>query len=284
MNIFNQVSFLQSLMASTSGLAKSLVTYAPVGSIPWRPSQWGSLPTNDLKQLIYMRSNIGVQGNDGNVVQTIPTTITGAGAGENEDPVIGGGGVDYANTKAYFFDAILREDHTTQRRITEHPVQSGANINDYSYQMPARLILEIGMSDAMATLIAGQFGSAPVSGSGLIGAAQSIANTLVGSKITTAQSIYRTLNGGQPSKTKSQNAYDTLLKLQKDGSLLTIQTRLHRYTNMVIEEIGANDDYKTCYGLNAIVHFKEVIICDVVTATENGLEYASGATTAVVGE
>lgn len=61
------------------------------------------------------------------------------------------------NVGGYFFDAVLREEHLQGMRITEHPVQDGANIADHAYMMPAHLSLEVAMSDAMSHLIHSQF-------------------------------------------------------------------------------------------------------------------------------
>src|SRR3972149_4267465 len=63
------------------------------------------------------------------------------------------------NIGGYFFDAFIRQEHRTTRRITEHPVQDGANISDHSYQLPAQLTLEIGMSDAMDAVVNGVWAS-----------------------------------------------------------------------------------------------------------------------------
>lgn len=123
----------------------------------------------------------------------------------------------------YFFDAPLRLSHDTTLRITEHPVQSGVAITDHSYVLPARLSVEIGISDAMDSYMSGQWGEA-----------------------------------------KSVNAYQTLLDLQQTNRmLLTIMTRLNTYDNMVIERIEAPDDFKTKYGLRALVTFREIIVASL---------------------
>lgn len=49
----------------------------------------------------------------------------------------------------YFFDGVLRVEHSSQRRLTQHPVQTGANITDHSFQVPSKLTMEIGVSDSM---------------------------------------------------------------------------------------------------------------------------------------
>ena len=51
-----------------------------------------------------------------------------------------------------YFQAILKEDHNSKLRITEHPVETGANIADHAFLEPQSLSIEIGMSDAAAYL------------------------------------------------------------------------------------------------------------------------------------
>lgn len=125
--------------------------------------------------------------------------------------------------KSYFFDAVIAAQHTTRRQITDHPVQWGAAISDHSYQLPAMLTLEIGMSDAMTSFD------------------------------TTAYSA----TGGQG---KSVNAYQEFVQLQKTGRALVVDTHLKRYENMVIESISAPDNSKTTYSLRCSITFKEIFI------------------------
>ena len=165
---------------------------------PWRPAQWGGLPS-DQEQLVYVKSNIG----------------------------------------GYFFDAIIREEHTSTIRITEHPVQTGANIADHAYNMPAYLVMEIGMSDVMDSLVSGQYADGP---------------------------------------TKSISAYQTLKKLQQARLPLEVLTRLNLYQNMLIEEINAPDDYKTQYGLRCTVRLREIFVVEVAKTTVSARPQASGQT------
>ena len=170
----------------------------PTDQGPWRPPEWKNLPSN-MEQLVYLRANIA---------QKIE-------------------GTDYfpASTLGYFFDAIIREDHASTLRITEHPVQTGANIVDHAYQIPAHLTLEIGMSDAMDSLVLGQWSSEP--------------------------STY--ISG------KSVSAYKKLKELQKSRLPLIVQTRLERYENMLIENISSPVDNSTVFGLKATITFRQII-------------------------
>ena len=84
---------------------------------------------------------------------------------------------------------------------TEHPVQTGASIADHAYIVPARLVLDIGMSDAMDAYFS------PTTWSG--------------------------------SDSKSVAAYQTMLALQFSRIPLTITTKLRTYQNMVIDSARA---------------------------------------------
>ncbi len=169
----------------------------------WRPPQWGGYP-QDQAQLIYLRTSISEQGSYG-----------------------------------YFFDAVIKEEHVSTLKITEHPVQTGANIADHAYLMPGRITMEIGMSDVMDTLVQGQF------------------------------SDY---------KSKSVSAYQTLKRLQADRSRLQIVTRLNTYQDMLLEVLSAPDSHETLYGLKATAVFKEVITVSVSVMRVSKRSQAAGKT------
>lgn len=130
----------------------------------------------------------------------------------------------------YFFDAVLRTNHTTTRTITKHPIQTGAAVADHSYQMPAMVSMDIGMSDAMDSY---SFSSNP-------------------------NDFVYTTNGS-----KSVNAYRAFVDLQKKGVPLTLNTKLNRYSNMIISQITTDDDYTTAMALKCTITFEEVFITDV---------------------
>ena len=123
------------------------------------------------------------------------------------------------------FDAIMRLEHSQSQRITQHPVQNGANITDHSFSLPAQLTLEIGMSDVMDSFIPGQWSA------------------------TYTQ--------------KSVKAYEQLLAWKNSGKPLTIETRLDTYSNMVIAHLSAPDDIKTKYGLRCMATFQQIILATI---------------------
>jgi len=155
--------------------------------------------TSDINQLVYIKTNIG----------------------------------------GFFFDAVLREDHTESVKVTDHPVQTGANISDHAYNMPAKLTMEIGMSDAMDSIVTGQF------------------------------------TGWY---TKSVSAYQMIKQLKEARLPLRVLTRLNLYENMIIEEINTPDDFKTLNGLRCTVTMKEIFVVEVSKTTVSTRVQTTGQT------
>lgn len=122
----------------------------------------------------------------------------------------------------WYFDATLRLDHLEYQRITRHPVQTGANITDHSYAEPARLTLEIGMSDVMQSYIPSQWGS----------------------------------DTSEP--TKSVAAYQQIIAWKKYGTPLKITTRLMEYYPMVVASTTTSDTAETQYGLRSQITFQQI--------------------------
>lgn len=124
----------------------------------------------------------------------------------------------------YFFDGIIRADHTKRVKLTDHPVQTGATITDHAIIEPKELSIEVAMSDVMSDKVQGQFGSG---------------------------------NG------RSQKAFDVLTEMQEKRRPLQVVTRLATYENMMITSIEVPDDFKTTSALRAMVTFKEVLMASV---------------------
>jgi hypothetical protein len=127
----------------------------------------------------------------------------------------------------YVFDAVIRASHRRTVHKTQHPVLTGASISDHAYNDPARLTLEIGMSDAMAA--------------------------------------YPSNGAWAGAATKSISAWAVMKQLQINHTLLTIQTRLDTYVNMLIEDCAAADDSKTLRGLRATITFGETLTAGVIS-------------------
>lgn len=128
----------------------------------------------------------------------------------------------------YVFDAVPLLEHTQEIVKTSHPVQTGANITDHSYVLPAKVVLEVRMSDALDSFTSGLW-----SGAG----------------------------------SKSVSAYQTLLAIQQSRVPIQVTTRLRTYTNMLITSLFSPDTHDTRYGLKGLVTFEEILTASVTVSS-----------------
>ena len=126
----------------------------------------------------------------------------------------------------FIFDAILALNHERTASITSHPVETGAAVTDHAFIQPSKLTLQVGMSDALVDVIAGQFANGP---------------------------------------SRSVTAYQTLVNLQQLRIPFDVATRLGLYRNMLIQSIVTPDDHTTAYGLKATVTLQEIFVASVRT-------------------
>lgn len=131
------------------------------------------------------------------------------------------------NLGGYFFDAVFSVDTEHSLTITQHPVQTGANISDHAFVNPIRMTMQVGVSDCMAYRSGADYGG----------------------------------DGG----TKSVQAYRLLCKLQELRTPMQVVTRLNTYKNMLIESIDVSDDVSTLCALKATVNLVQVLVVNVGT-------------------
>lgn len=131
------------------------------------------------------------------------------------------------NLGGYFFDAVFNVDTEHSLTITQHPVQTGANISDHAFVNPIRMTMQVGVSDCMAYRSGADYG-----GDG---------------------------------DTKSVEAYRLLCKLQELRTPMQVVTRLNTYQNMLIESIDVSDDVSTLCALKATVNLVQVLVVNVGT-------------------
>lgn len=200
---------------------------------PYRPDLWQNAPLVTLTVPGQAQSNNasstaqsvgGIVPTDGTVFQVSAGTHPGT-----PDTV-------------YVFDAVIRTEHQQRIEKTQQPTQTGANIADHAFIVPARVVLEIGMSDAMDSFIPGQWTG---------------------------------------DNSKSVNAFQTLLAIAKARGVpgpLTITTRLNVYTNMLLTDISAADTVETRFGLRASVVFEELRTGTVTSQQVSARSDLTGAT------
>lgn len=130
------------------------------------------------------------------------------------------------NLAGYFFDAFMDMEHQSDLKITTHPVQLGANVADHAYLEPKKLTMHIKMSDAVASIVPGQFTAG---------------------------------------YTRSVSAFLILQELQASRVPFRVHTRLRAYENMLIESLVAPDDVNSLYGLECTVTMKEILVATTQT-------------------
>lgn len=129
------------------------------------------------------------------------------------------------NIGGIFFDAVFTTNTEHSLTITQHPVQTGANLSDHAFVNPIRISMEIGVSDVMA---------------------------------------YRKAdNYTEQGPTKSISAYRTLRKKMEERTPIKVITRLQTYENMLIESLSINDDVSTQYALRANIELVQVLAAAV---------------------
>jgi hypothetical protein len=125
---------------------------------------------------------------------------------------------------AYVFDAVIRSEHDQQSVITQNPVQTGPAISDHAYVVPARLTIELLMTDAMQSFTLGQWSDGP---------------------------------------SRSVSAFQTLKSLQQKKAVLQVATRLNTYSPMMILSVRAEEQNDTRFSLKATVSFMEILTASV---------------------
>jgi hypothetical protein len=196
--------------ASITKLSPSSLVSQFIGD-SYHPASWGSHFLSEAKSMLFMKTAANI----------------------SEMQTQGGVETEYG----YFFDAFLKESHTGSVKITEHPVQSGANISDHAYNLPDKLTIEILVSDSMDCVVTNQFSEA---------------------------------------STKSVSAYKTLRELKEKRMPLSVRTRLHNYKDMLIESMSVNDDYKSVSSMRCTVMLRQIIMAEVnAQAVDGNYNYAA---------
>ncbi len=197
---------------------------------PYRPLNWAFQP-----QLYSMTCTLPPS-------QPSTTVTTSGSAGGAPIPPVSTTSGQTSSPTTYYFDAVLRADHTQELVATEHPVQVGPAVVDHAYLKPARVVLEVAMSDAMQAYQQGQYGSA----SGF--------------------SFFSGLLTNPPAS-KSVNAFQTFLAIQAARVPITLVTRYKTYQNMILELVRGNEDARTIGAFRGMLYFRQIISANVSQAS-----------------
>lgn len=178
-----------------------------VNAGPWRPPGWRG------PQKYSLTVTLPNQQNQDGLSQAAGSGSSASGAG---------------TLTTYYFDAVLRAENTEDSVITHHPVQNSASVTDHAYNLPSRVVLEVGMSDAMDSFISNQYSG---------------------------------------NSSKSVAAYQAFKNIKELHLPCMVATRLNQYSNMVLTRISAPETKETAFSLRCTLVFEELILGTVTSST-----------------
>lgn len=142
-----------------------------------------------------------------------------------------------ASTSSVVLDAAINEVHNTTATVTSHPVESGADITDHVHKEPDTIQIA-GIISNTSTVFP---------------------RALPG--VALANSILNEISGVTNDLAKS--AYEQLKVFVDDRVLVTIETNLRTYENMLIENLSVTRDSTYGDALNFICTARELRIVNV---------------------
>ncbi len=131
-------------------------------------------------------------------------------------------------------DIIISESATATIRVTENPVEHGANVNDHIIVEP-RTFTTNGVVSNISSSVIGQFARVPAVFS--------------------------------QSTSKSKEAWEALLELQINRTPFTLIQGLKKYDNVVILSLTESQDKDTANGLFFTANMKEIVFVGAKTIT-----------------
>jgi hypothetical protein len=152
-------------------------------------------------------------------------------------------------------DASLREEHSAQAEVTQHPVETGPNITDNIRPMPMRLTIE------------GFVTNTPIKASVLLptgNQSTSIAGQIAKVPNTNAKTLQFSTQFDRVS-----DVYEDLLDAQAAGVLIAVDTSLKHYVNFAISSVDVPRDAQSGSSMQFTIELQQII-----TATLTEVETA----------
>lgn len=217
----------------------------PAGNVSrqYTPSNWGTQKA--LYAITFKSQSTTTLTSPANIIGPDSTTDESQFTMRLDSPSVAAGHNSTTLMNMFVFDAIKRAQHRQTAIMTQHPLQTGFNISDHVIKQPISLVLEVGMSDAIASY---------------------------------------SLTGYTPmwerDASKSVSAYQQMVAFMDDRQLMDINTRLQTYFNMVLVDIAVEDTARTYFGgLSMVLTFQQAIVADVSETFDSARIQTSGETT-----
>ncbi len=168
------------------------------------------------------------------------------------------------------FDASVAERHSLVSEVTDHPVESGANIADHIRPVPLELDLEGVISNTPLRTPPDNADGATEIEVKVEGRSPTVGD-IVGSPIPVVGAVTRDIPSGLPPPTgfvkgfepefdRVKNAYDVFLLIRDRGLLVNVFTTLAEYENMAITAVNMPRSAATANILRFTMQLKEVRI------------------------
>lgn len=148
-------------------------------------------------------------------------------------------------TGSILFDAVLREVHSASATVSEHAVDSGANVADHVRPELDRLSLEFVVSNT------------PVRqpDTHMDGAQGRRRSTEDGASVLQFDGPFD----------RRKAVYDELRRIERDGVVCRILTEIREYPNMVLRGLEVPRDVDTSHSLHGTVEAVQVRLVDAAT-------------------
>jgi len=148
-------------------------------------------------------------------------------------------------------DAVISESHVNEVSLTNNPVEFGAEITDNAVVQPKQINILAEVSDTPLGVAA-------------LGQIVDLVTGLFGT--STSENI-----------TRSNAAYNAVIQLQEEREPIEIQTKLRLYTDMIITNVGVQQDKNTSRIVRMSIDLQQVIITEseIVQLSEEQLQQGS---------
>ena len=168
-------------------------------------------------------------------------------------------------TYSVALDATLSRVHESTNTVTEHPVESGANMSDHIRPDLETLAIEGVISNTPILLPPDHTDGAQTVDVEVSGVPASIRVPLPGigalaGNIPIAPTPTGVVRGFEPAFDRIAACYEALLKLRNDGVLCRVITPLREYDSMAIRRLGVSVDGATGHSLPLALEFVEIRI------------------------
>lgn len=183
----------------------------------------------------------------------------------------------------FSLDINTVEQHTSKLKVTENPIENGANIADHAVLEPK----EISINGLIVGYEKNTFSIAPFWGIDLFNyplpmpiktfaeQAENMVNRFASHFQTTAEKLNQVVADFLPEyqspivnslfSDRIADAYEKLLAIQRSGEPVILQTNAKQYNNMVLSSVGLTQQ-KNTYGEFALM-FREIFIVETQIAS-----------------